>query len=323
MKRSVLLFLSVSLMFCLVIYSGNGANAQVEDADLQQLLNDINWTYEELNDYLQFHEVSLDDFDSLAQLNEFLGTPITGENLDELLLKYSIDFGELEILLAEFGETIDDYHFIEDLDLDIEFFLSYQEDFIVVNDFLSLFGLTENEIQTLFDHFSQLDEESAKQKLNEVNSSLEALNYLRGADQLSTEEEELLLSLWEDLFEAAEIDATFFLEKNDLQIEVELRDVVEKQSFDDFSLLMLLQNDEGDLLATLSFSEEMLDSHLMYESLEHIVEVAVLADEYRGQLQTAKLPTTAGHYVSNILVSLLLIIGGFIMLQFAKRRVHA
>ncbi len=323
MKRSVLLFLFVSFIICSSIYSGGEASAQVAEVELQQFLIEINWTSDELMDYLQFHEVSLEEFDSITELRDFLGTPITSENLNGLLSEYNIDQNDLQTLLAEFGETIDDYQFIEDLNLDVEFFLNYQEDFIVVNDFLSLFALTEDEIQTLFDHFRSLEDESRKENLNELTMSLDAVNYLRGADQLSTEEEESLLSLWNDMFEALQIDASFFLEKDDEKIEVELNDLIEKQSFDGYNLLMFLHNYEGELLATLAFSEEMFDSHLMYESLEHIVEVASLADEYHGMLQTAKLPVTAAHYLSNILFSLFLIISGIAILVLVKRRVNA
>jgi hypothetical protein len=83
---------------------------------------------------------------------------------------------------------------------------------------------------------------------------------------------------------------------------------------------MTLHNFEGDVLATLVFSGNMLDTHLMYESLEQLSGVAELADDYREMLAVAKLPITAGHFVTYIVLSLFLITAGFLMVIAVRRR---
>lgn len=62
----------------------------------------------------------------------------------------------------------------------------------------------------------------------------------------------------------------------------------------------------------------MVESHLMYESLEQMSEIATLAIDYRETLQSAKLPNTATNYVTNIIISTILIIFGFIMLASVR-----
>jgi processed acidic surface protein len=323
MKRSVLLFTCVSFLLVSIVISEHVVAAQVNEVELQQYLVNNNWSKEELIDYLQFYDFTLADFDSLVELQDFLGTSITTENLNDLLGKYRLDHSDLEILLAEYGETIDDYKFIEDLDLDIEFFLAYNDKFSTVNDFVSLFGITEAEIQNLFNHTSELDEERTWEKLNNIYATLEALKYVRDKDDLSEAEQEQFLSLWIEMFEALDIDARFFLVKEEAMTPVELKNIISEETLNGSLLQMSLHKLAGEHLATLVFSAEMLDSDLMYEALEQIGEVVKLSGEYRQMLEIAKLPKTAGNFVVNILVSIFLIISGFAMLVTVQRRTTA
>ncbi|UTW70074.1 processed acidic surface protein [Anaerobacillus sp. HL2] len=76
-------------------------------------MSNIYWSEEELNDYLSFYDYSLQQFNSLQEIQDFLGTPINNDNLYDLLGKYNMQHNDLEILLAEYGEMLDDYKFIE------------------------------------------------------------------------------------------------------------------------------------------------------------------------------------------------------------------
>lgn len=320
MKRSVLLFTCVSLLLVSVIVSEHVVAAQVNETELQQYLVTNNWSKEELIDYLQFYDLVIADFDSWAELQDFLGTLITTENLNDLFGEYGIDQSDLEILLAEYGETIDDYKFIEDLDLDVEFFLAHKDEFSIVNDFVSLFGITEAETKKLFTHISGLDEKQSSEKLDNIFASLEALKYVREKDDLSADEQEQLLSLWNAMLEALDIEASFFLIKEEAITQVELKDLISEETLNGYSLQMSLHKFTGEHLATLLFSGEVLDSYIMYESLEQVGEVVKLADEYHEMLEIAKLPKTAGNFVVNILISIFLIVSGFAIIVTVQMR---
>lgn len=319
MKRSVLFFIcflvSVSFTNCLQ----EVARAQVTQEQLDQYLTNLNWTTGELVEYLEFLDYSIEDFDSLEELKSFLGTPITNENLQNLFGKYNLTHHDLEVLLAEYGESLDDFKFIEDLDFHIEFFLNYQEEFSIVNDFLSLFGLTENEMENIFEHISHA--EINEQKLESIFRSLEVLSYLQGADELSNEEKAEVFSIWNELLETLKIDGRYYLVENEEMTSIELETLLTEEALEDFRLFVALHNADGEVLATLSFSEDMVHSHLIYESLEQLAEISKIAIDYRNMYTVAKLPITAGHFATNILVSIFFIIAGFFMLFVAKRRV--
>ncbi|MCT8139464.1 processed acidic surface protein [Anaerobacillus sp. CMMVII] len=319
MKRSVFLFTCVFVMITSICLQPT-ANAQVNEAQLNQYLTSINWTTGDLIDYLSFFDYELGDFESLEELEMFLGTPITNENLNELLGKYDMTHSDLEQLLAEYGETLDDYKFIDDLDLDVQFFLGHHEEFSIANDFLSLFGLTEDEMENLFEHIGKVDKDILEQNLNPVFKGLEELSYLQGVAKLSPEEQEQLFALWEQMFVAFQLDARFYLVKDETMSPIELQSLVNRDELEGYSLFMALHNLEGDVLATLAFSEDMLASHLMYESLDQLGQISKLAGEYSEMLATAKLPITAANFIENIVLSVLIISFGVLMVVVARRR---
>lgn len=323
MKRSVFLFVFLFGVGLSIIHSNDIAIAKVDEIQLEAYLVNISWTEEELEEHLQFYDLSLKEMESLEELKSYLGTPVNNENLHELLTKYGMDYDDLEKLLAEYGETYDDYKFIEDLELDVQFYLNHQNQFSIATDFLSLFGLTEDEIENLFEHFSKVDEVVIGKALNDVNDSLSFLSYLKGDENLTVDESQQLLSIWNELLKALNVDTVFFLVKNGVQSEISFDDLVSMESFDDYSLEMSLANNQGDVLATLIYSPEMLDSHLVYESLEQITEVVGLAEEYRENLEIAKLPKTVGNYFLKIILSLFFIISGLVMLKSVRGRVSA
>ncbi len=57
-----------------------------------------------------------------------LGTPITEENLNDLLLKHGLTEDKFHSLIGEFEESLDDNHFIEYLDMTLEYYLNHEED---------------------------------------------------------------------------------------------------------------------------------------------------------------------------------------------------
>ncbi|WP_206662932.1 processed acidic surface protein [Anaerobacillus alkaliphilus] len=316
MKRSVFLFLCVCLLVSNVTQVL--ADSQVNQEKLDQYLSSLDWTIGDLEEYLSFFNSSIEDYESYEELIADLGSPITNDNLNELLGKYDLSYNDLEILLAEYGESLDDYTFIEDLELDVQFLLKNREDFSIVNDFLSLFGLTEAEMKNLFDHFAK---EVDQNLVDNILQSLEAMSYMQGVEELSELEQENLFTLWNEMLTALQVDARFYLVKDDAMTPIELENI-SKETLEGHSLYMALHNLEGDVLATLVFSEEMLYTHLMYESLEQLAVIANLADEYQEMLFASRLPITAGHFVRNILLSFLFILAGLTTLLAVRRRVN-
>lgn len=257
MKRSVLFFFICVSVLVVDFFHPKSALAEVNQEELQQYLSNIYWTEEELNDYLHFYDYTLEEFNSLEEIQDFLGTPINNDNLYDLLGKYNMQHNDLEILLAEYGETLDNYKFIEDLDLEVQFYLDEHDKLKIMNDFLSLFGLTEDEVQNLLSHFTEIEDQEIKQKIAQIRTAIQSESHLRGVDEITEDEQRSLFTIWSEMFNASSIEASLYLVEGEEEHQVEWNDIITNH-LDGKNVLMLLHNRDGDLLASLMFSEEMM-----------------------------------------------------------------
>ncbi len=82
-------------------------------------------TKEDIEFSLSLYDSYLEEFDTVEDLKEFLGDVIRkdGNNLKQIYDDYDIDQAALEATLNEFGETLEDYVFLDDLEMNIGFYL--------------------------------------------------------------------------------------------------------------------------------------------------------------------------------------------------------
>ncbi|MBU8909131.1 processed acidic surface protein, partial [Desertibacillus haloalkaliphilus] len=78
------LFMSLLVVLGLVV-SPLYSFAAVDKTELQDYLNEVGWTKVELEEYLDFYGVTLDEFYDLEDLTSFLGPVLTEDNLAEAL----------------------------------------------------------------------------------------------------------------------------------------------------------------------------------------------------------------------------------------------
>ncbi|WML46832.1 processed acidic surface protein [Neobacillus sp. PS3-34] len=80
--------------------------AALAPADLAAFLEETSWNEKDLDTYLQyFYDMSINDFDTIADLKETLGEPITEENLQQLMKDYEFaNEQDLVSFLVENGE---------------------------------------------------------------------------------------------------------------------------------------------------------------------------------------------------------------------------
>jgi processed acidic surface protein len=100
-------------------------------------------------------------------------TPINEENLQELLDKYGVTMEELEDLLHKNGDSLDNYQYIEDLDMAVDYYLNYTE---LVNEELAKFGITTEELENLISHLSTINFEDPafEEKMIELAERMES-----------------------------------------------------------------------------------------------------------------------------------------------------
>lgn len=292
--------------------------AQVPQEEVDQMLAEMNWTMGELQDYLAFYELTLDDFETIEDLRGMLGTPITDENLNELLQTYNLTKEQLQSLLGEFGESLEDYHFIEDLTIAVDYYLNNDEELAEIEEFLAKIGLTEEEVDKLFTHLMSLDELVLEQEMERIMAKIEPFMDIEDPATLSEEQQQQLLNIWEEMLTAFHLKANFYL-IDGTKTAISYAELVKLETLNGKSLFIELTDLEGNLLVDMQLSEDMLGSDFVVDAGENLAQVGDMAGELTTKLHDAKLPDTASPFGLNIILGLLLIAGGFAYFRFSKR----
>ncbi|WLR47284.1 processed acidic surface protein [Halobacillus litoralis] len=332
MKRLMLLFLTVVMLVC--SFPGAGF-AAVKESDLEVYLSELRWTEAELETYLwEYYDLKLRDFDSLEELKDFLGPVITEESLQQLLDDYGLTRQQLDDILAEYGETVEDYTFIDD----IEFYLIEETIDIDYEDMFSDFGLSDEELDRLFLHLESLDDEAIEGRLGGLYERLMAFEEFESATELSAGQIAELLSIMQEMLDLFEIDATFFLVKSGEEMPVTLADLIQMTDGGGYDLKIVLHNLQGEFLADFILTNEMFGSELLQETAKDLptVEQAVTAQQAadkpeaktggsapEGVEKTVKgerLPVTSGEYLSKVFAGLSVMgIGAWFVLYFRRQ----
>lgn len=325
----------------------------VEDAsfeeDLKVYLTNISKirgfevTRADLEDSLSYFEDGVDSFTSVDDLSAALGEVINNDksNLTFILEKYDLSMEELEALLDNYGESIDDYIYLGDLIDTIEYDLYLEGEFAfideeLINDLLITFqeefGLTEEEVQTLTNHLASLEEklssyESIK-KLEGLGEKLEAFGNIESLDDLSDDEIQKLLAIYNEFLDLMELKLEFSLIKNGAESELSLMNLVSMKELINANLKINIYDLSGNLLADLIVTGEMVDSGTASEIGKEIDKAAEKAGEEVAKAPQStsastssviktekggKLPNTAGNYGTNVLLGFMIsLLGAFV-----------
>ncbi len=309
---------SILLLFTFALPTSS--SAAVNQTELNAYLSEIGLTQGELEEQLMKHWfLELSDFESVDDLKVFLGPVITDENLQELLDLYELTLEELEELLAEYGETLDDYRFIEDLSMSVEFYLigfdfDWDELLSEIDALFAEFDLTDEEIERLIAHFKTLDLEDPlfEERLENILERALALPDFESADELSAENVAEILAIYSDLMALFELDAKYFLiEGRDKTTKqpISLQTLITLDSLEGYNLLIELYNLEGEFLADLIITADMFGSDIIEETVEDLKEVTEIVKKAPAKDQSktekgAKLPKTASNSMQNALMGL-------------------
>jgi processed acidic surface protein len=319
MKR--LLTSALLVIVLLQSFSGN-VFAQPPQEELDQLLVEIGWDMENLTKYLDYYEESLADYNTIEELQEVLGTPITPDNLSELLVTHGMTREELDILLAEFGETVhEDYFFIEDLELAIGFYQDHDEMMQEYEEFLSAIGITEEEADRLFNHFEALDQEALQAQMEQVGARLENLMMIDPEAEITDEQKAELVAVWEEIMASVQLKAKYYLvDAQGNQTPISFSELANMENFTAAALLVELYNLDGMMILDLQASGEMLDSQFAIDAGEKLTDIGELAGELT-ELKHEKLPDTASPYVANMLVGIGMVLIGISLVLYRRKRV--
>lgn len=279
----VLLVLMLTLPFLLNVPSANAAPPETE---LNQYLAEIGWTKQELLDYLSYYEIPLDDFNTVEELKDVMGTPITSQNFQELLTKYGLTEKEFDDLMDHFGDNVNDYKFIEDLDASLEFYVNNDEYMAEVENALGEFGITEAEAEKLFNYLADVEEKN-KDQLDQIatNDTLwEKFLNVEDPSQLSDEDLNEMVQILEQTIALYEIKMNFKVNGQ----AVTLNDLLKMEEPPKGNLSGSIYSTSGELLIDFTIPQQYFESLDVVDNGEDLLHLGEISDDYVDHLHEKK-----------------------------------
>lgn len=251
---TMILLLTVQI-FC---HSSISLAAPPQD-ELNQYLAQLGWTQQDLENYLSYYEIPLDKINSVEELQSFLGTPINPNNYQQLLTKYNLTDNQLQSLLAQYGDSIDQYKFIEDLDTAVDFYKNHTNTLADIKSDLDKVGITQQEVTKLFGYLSQVEENNKNQldKTQVLDTNLEDFLSTSDPANLTSNEIDELANIINEMIDLYDINVKFKMNNQNITL---------KQLFE-------MDNPSGNLYTAIysNDGELLMDFNLPADSLQGII----------------------------------------------------
>ncbi|GAQ16768.1 peptidase [Oceanobacillus picturae] len=292
-------------------------------------------TREDVVASLARYEESLDNFKTIDRLFDFLGEIIKKDlsNLDYFTDLYDVNKDELLALMKENGLDINDYIFIDDLDQDINGFF---EDMYLIDELSVLmeeYGLTMEEMDRLEAHFlsifETMDDETLEQIFNLADRMM-AFEDFDTATELTPKEAAELLSIYKEFISIFQLKVDFSLIQDGTEKPLSLTALFNLTELVNADLKISLYNVQGEFLADLIITGEMVDSESLHDTGQALsngtdkptpapVKKTVSSDTTApATVKGGELPKTASNYGMGALAGLFIISGGIFL--FRKTR---
>ncbi|WP_226527926.1 processed acidic surface protein [Metabacillus niabensis] len=300
----------------------------VEYGDIEEGQDVLDGTYiifeEELLEYVDFY------------LNGMEGTPIDEENLQILLDDYGFDSKEdLEKFLNENEDSIENYEYIEDLELAVDFYVNGDEYLDEIYGLFTEIGLTDEEVEKLFAHLETLDFEDPAflEKLIELSDRMVAFEDFESAEELSAEQIAELFDIFSDMLDLFQIETKYYLVKDGEKQAVSFETLMTMDTTNGYDLLIELYNKQGEFLADILLTADMFGSELIKETGKDIKQAEEIVTENQNvskgpetvkpsvkTVKGGKLPKTASDHAGNAIVGLALVVVGLGIFRRVKAK---
>ncbi|MGN7310657.1 processed acidic surface protein [Alkalicoccobacillus gibsonii] len=290
MKRFMSMFLVIALLFLAVPSVGFAA---VTDEELEGYLNENNITREQLDGYLDMFDSTLDEFDTLEELDEYViflnevaYDDITYLNL--ILEFFEVTHEELDALLAENNKSVSDFIFYEELDMylweNYEWDLDWDEEWPeepYYDGLFQEFGFTYKELDNLFNHLFKIVEADPNtvEKLSSLADRMEAFDGFESATELTAEEIAEMFSIGTALIDVLKLDAKFYLAKPGEQKSISFADLLDLKQIEGYDLLVVLYDLDGEELADFIITADMFNGRFLNEAGTEIDEAGKETEE--------------------------------------------
>jgi processed acidic surface protein len=332
MKKLGLFLLVLSMLVSLFPQTAFAAESTAFDQDLATYLSEVSAargfdvSVDDVNESLSAYGMTTEDFSTVDELKTFLGDPIQSDlsNLSNIYKTYDFDQTTLNQKLNEYGEDLNDYVYLYDLDTALSVFVSNESDASSLNQAMALemlkqFDISEDEIQNLKDYYLSIQDyinsEEVSVKLEDLRTRMtefgQALiikeqtddNYKPTQDEINQ-----ITSMYDELFSIIKLTPKFYLTSNGVNTPISLAELLKMDSVKDADVTMELYTSDSTLLATMVVPNEMLQSKLE----EAIKDVSKISDNTTTQ-KGGTLPKTATNYLAETLLGLIIACAGIFM----------
>jgi len=322
-----------------LVTPGVTALAAPDQTELNDYLTSINMTQDELEEYLNsYYGESIEDYDSVEELEETLGDPLTEESLAALLDEYGYTEEEVKELavfyddMDEDATLLDTYYFTSDVEYLI---LMEEEDFgsPTMEDFADIFemmGITEDEINNLTEYIDNVisEDPAVEAKLEVLAERMTDLSdQYEDIFSMETTPEELpaaltaeLTNIVKELQSTLKIDVKVSIEQNGVKSPLTFAQMLlmddSLETAENVKLYVDIFDNAGNLLLDAVLSDELfseVDIPGLVDDVKAVVNKPTISRTENG----GKLPKTASHTTEWALA------GAFMMLSALALRKKA
>jgi processed acidic surface protein len=281
---------------------------------------------------LSLYYTSLEEFETVDELSEFLGEVIKADlsNLDIYYDIYDLDEQSLLKLLDDNGKNINDYIYVYDLGEVVwnggEELPAFDEESLL--ELMEQLGLTEEEVLRIEEYFISLEDYFADPAIlvryNSIGERILAMGDLPTSGIPSDEQIKELVSIFEDMLSLVKIDFSFHMIKDGVTTPVSMAELFKINDLDGSDLKISLFGENDQFLADLLITSDFIDSiggviEDTVDDIEDSEEDNKASDndkEEATQVKTVKggkLPKTATNYIPNAMLGLFLALAGILV----------
>ncbi len=337
MKKLGMLLFSFALIFNLIPNYVFAANSTF-DQDLQTYLGEVSATRgfdvseEDIDLSLSAYEMSTSDFTTVDDMKTFLGDVIDSDlsNLDSIYDAYNLDETSLTQTLSEYGEDLNDYVYIDDLDLALDLYINgndsgsgFDVDPTAILAMANQLGLSEEEMNNFKNYYLanieylsssevQTQVENLNVKMQALRDSLEA-KVAADADYEPTDSEiAQMASLYTDMLSTLKLNAVFYQDNEPIAIE----DLLKIDRIDSANISFELYDSNHVLLADMDV-EDALSGLDMGDILDNIT--SQTSEDTVKTVNGGTLPKTATNYIPYSILGLFIAITGFVAYKKVRK----
>ncbi|GAB2537673.1 processed acidic surface protein [Gracilibacillus alcaliphilus] len=308
-------------------------------------------TNEQIASSLSLYDASLDDFKTVTELSDFLNEVIKAD-LSNLPDYFAMSLEDILQIMEENNLDINDYIFLDDLANDLDGFIYWEDDFIDLAFFMEQYDLTEEELIRLEEHILSIPDITSDETIERIlDLSYRLMDFadFETVTELAPAQVAELLSIYKEFISIFELKTEFMLVRDGAEEPLSLEDLLSLTELVNASLKVNIYNLQGDFLADLIITGEMVDSDALHETggslnevispISHtitsvekeVITAPTVIEREKTEKETPaieaaitetenRLPDTATNYANYALIGLILLLAGGGVLFLARRQ---